>query len=126
MIDCDVIQADAGTRTAAINGAWIALNRGFEVMIKDGILNKNPVIQQVTAVSVGIVDGIPLIDLNYEEDSNADVDLNVVLDGNGNFIEIQGNAEKKTFSKDQLNTLLDLAGKGIKDLQLSQLRALKS
>ncbi len=124
LIDCDVIQADAGTRTAAINGSWMVLQKGLQNLLLDGVINENPLTRQVAAVSVGLVDGMPLLDLNYQEDSRADVDLNVVLDQNFNFLEIQGTAEKKSFSRQQFYQLLDLAEQGIKTLHSNQLLVL--
>ena len=110
-IDCDVLQADAGTRTAAITGAWAALALGLR--------------RQVAAVSVGLVDGQALLDLDYSEDSRAEVDLNVVTDGNANLLEIQGTAEGAPFSRAQLGELLDLAELGLERLQQSQRQALE-
>jgi len=110
-IDCDVIQADGGTRTAAITGAFVALYRALERIGKLYALNSF-----VAAVSVGIVDGVPLLDLTYEEDSMAEVDMNVVMNDRSEFAELQGTAEGKTFSRQELNELLNLAEKGIKEL----------
>ena len=125
LVDCDVIQADAGTRTTSITGAWIALKKAIDKLLEDGRLNKNPIKGQVAAVSVGLFNQTPLLDLDYSEDSQAEVDLNVVMDANGNFLEIQGTAEKKSFTRDQLSIFLDLAEEGIMKLQASQLIALK-
>tara|TARA_B100000700_G_scaffold310360_1_gene390832 strand:- start:137 stop:871 length:735 start_codon:yes stop_codon:yes gene_type:complete len=125
LIDCDVVQADAGTRTAAITGSWIALSRGLERLVRRGSLPENPLRSQVAAISVGLINGLPLLDLDYSEDSIADVDLNVVMDANGNFLEIQGSAERLAFSRKQLNNLLDLAQQGITGLHIAQLSALK-
>ena len=116
LIDCDVIQADAGTRTASITGAWLVLAKGIERLINDGVLNQNPLKSQVAAISVGLLEGLPLLDLDYSEDSIADVDLNVVMDSNRRLLEIQGTAEKSTFSRAELNTLLNLAEIGIENL----------
>ena len=113
-VDCDVLEADGGTRTASINGAWIALNDTFEKMMKQNKLIQNPLISKVGAISVGIVDGELIADLDYERDSNADVDLNLVLDEKFEIIEIQGTAEGKTFSKDYLDQLFELAKECIK------------
>jgi len=113
-VDCDVLEADGGTRTASINGAWIALNDTFEKMMQQNKLIQNPLISKVGAISVGIVDGELIADLDYERDSNADVDLNLVLDEKFEIIEIQGTAEGKTFSKDYLDQLFELAKECIK------------
>ena len=113
-VDCDVLEADGGTRTASINGAWIALNDTFEKMMQQNKLIQNPFTSKVGAISVGIVDGELIADLDYERDSNADVDLNLVLDEKFEIIEIQGTAEGKTFSKDYLDQLFELAKECIK------------
>src|SRR6478752_737467 len=115
-IDCDVIQADGGTRTASITGAFIALALAFETLRKRDTLKTIPLSDYVAAISVGIVDGEPLLDLAYEDDSRAEVDMNVVKTGKGKFIEVQGTAEGQPFDRDALNTLLDLADHGIKQL----------
>ena len=115
-VDCDVLEADGGTRTASINGAWIALNNTFEKMMQQNKLIQNPLISKVGAISVGIVDGELIADLDYERDSNADVDLNLVLDEKFEIIEIQGTAEGKTFSKDYLDQLFELAKECIKEV----------
>ncbi len=115
-IDCDVIQADGGTRTASITGSFIALCDSLNKLKKDGLLNKIPIKDFIAATSVGILGGNALLDLTYDEDSQADVDMNIVMTGKGEFIEIQGTAERKTFNKDQMDTLLALAKKGIDDL----------
>jgi len=115
-VDCDVLEADGGTRTASINGAWIALNDTFEKMMKQNKLIQNPLISKVGAISVGIVDGELIADLDYEKDSNAEVDLNLVLDEKFEIIEIQGTAEGKTFSKDYLDQLFELAKECIKEV----------
>jgi len=119
-IDCDVIQADGGTRTAAITGAYIALSNAIEKLILEGVLEKNPITDYLAATSVGIVNGEVLLDLCYEEDSNADVDMNVVMTGAGKFVEIQGTAEESAFTREELNEFLILAEKGIKDLIMEQ------
>lgn len=119
-IDCDVIQADGGTRTASITGAYIALSNAIEKLMLEGVLEKNPMIDYLAATSVGIVNGETLLDLCYEEDSNADVDMNVVMTGAGKFVEVQGTAEKSAFTREELNEFLILAEKGIKDLILEQ------
>ncbi|MFN3739843.1 MAG: ribonuclease PH [Thermodesulfovibrionales bacterium] len=112
-IDCDVIQADGGTRTASITGAYIALVDAVRFMIKNGVIEKNPVRDYLAAVSVGIVNGSPRLDLCYDEDSVAEVDMNVVMTGSGEFVEVQGTAEGKPFNKELLNSLLKLAEAGI-------------
>jgi ribonuclease PH len=115
-IDCDVIQADGGTRTAAITGSFVALTDAVKYMLKKGIIENNPIKDYVAAVSVGIVEGEKVLDLCYEEDSKADVDLNVVMTEKGKFVEIQGTAEKKLFGKTDLDEMLRLADKGIKEI----------
>ncbi len=115
-IDCDVIQGDGGTRTASITGSFIALADALHKLKKDGLLNKIPIKDFVAATSVGVVNGSSLLDLNYEEDSKAEVDMNIVMTGKGEFIEIQGTAERKTFNKEQMDKLLNLAQKGIAEL----------
>ncbi len=115
-VDCDVIQGDGGTRTASITGSFIALADAFNKIKKDGLLPEIPIKDFVAATSVGIINGDLLLDLSYEEDSRAGVDMNVVMISNGEFIEVQGTAERKTFSKQQMDLLLDLAKKGILEL----------
>lgn len=115
-IDCDVIQADGGTRTASITGAFVSLVAAVESLVAADKLDKAVLLDYVAAVSVGIVDGVPLLDLCYEEDSSADVDMNVIMTGSGKLVEVQGTAERCPFSRDELNSLLDLAGKGIKEI----------
>ena len=115
-IDCDVIQADGGTRTASITGAFVALALALEVMRSRSMIAQIPLTDYVAAISVGIVDTEPLLDLAYEDDSRAEVDMNVVKTGNGRFIEVQGTAEAMPFGRDALDTLLDLADHGIKQL----------
>src|SRR3954462_13742278 len=115
-IDCDVIQADGGTRTASITGAFVALALALEKMRERDTLRTIPLTDYVAAISVGIVDGEPLLDLAYDDDSRADVDMNVVKTGNGRFIEVQGTAEAIPFGRESLNTLLDLADLGIRQL----------
>jgi ribonuclease PH len=115
-IDCDVIQADGGTRTASITGSFIALCDSLNKLKKDGVFNNVPIKDFVAATSVGIQGGNLLLDLTYEEDSQADVDMNIVMTGSGEFIEIQGTGERKTFTKDQMDKMLALAKKGIEDL----------
>ncbi|MBN1869410.1 MAG: ribonuclease PH [Candidatus Omnitrophica bacterium] len=115
-IDCDVVQADGGTRTASITGGFIALALALMKIRKEGRMDAMPLTDYVAAVSVGIYKGEQLIDLNYAEDSQADMDMNVVMVGKGKFIEVQGTAEKNAFSKAEMDKLLDLAKKGIKEL----------
>jgi ribonuclease PH len=121
-LDCDVLQADGGTRTAAITGAWIALQRATKRLKADGVLRADPVKRQIAAISVGVVKGETLLDLNYAEDSHADVDSNVVMTDEGDFIEVQGTAEGKPFSRARLDELLALAEKGIRELHELQRR----
>jgi ribonuclease PH len=119
-IDCDVIQADGGTRTASITGAFVALALALEKMRGRGVINAIPLSDYVAAISVGIVDNEPLLDLAYEDDSRAEVDMNIVKTGNGRFIEVQGTAEALPFGREALLTLLDLADAGIKELVQKQ------
>ena len=119
-IDCDVLQADGGTRTAAITGAWIALADAFDTWVADGKMDANPISRNVAAVSVGVLDGAALLDLDYPEDVAVDVDANVVMTGTGQLIEVQGTAEGEPFSRDLLDTMLDYAAKGIGDLVVIQ------
>lgn len=115
-VDCDVIQADGGTRTAAITGGWIALHQALSHAVDLGWISEVPIIDEIAAISVGIIDGQPRLDLDYELDVNAEVDMNVVMSGRGLFIEVQGTAEKAPFTRDELDQLLDLATKGISEL----------
>ena len=124
IVDCDVLQADGGTRTAAITGASVALWSAFDGLTKAGLLERNPMREMVAAVSVGIVDGDSLLDLDYPEDSSAQVDLNVVGTGDGRLVEVQGTAEGDPFSREELDDLLDLAIDGIRRLILAQKGAL--
>ncbi len=124
-IDCDVIQADGGTRTASITGSFIALWDAVDYLLKTGAISENPIRDYLAAVSVGIYKGVPILDLTFEEDSQAEVDMNVVMTGSGKFVEIQGTAEKKPFGRDSLNELLTLAEKGIKELINFQKRILE-
>jgi ribonuclease PH len=112
-IDCDVIQADGGTRTASISGAWVALADAVRGLIESGDLAEDPMLCQVAAISVGIVDGEPVLDLDYAEDSTADTDMNIVMNSHGGFIEVQGTAESAAFSDSELNAMLALARGGI-------------
>lgn len=124
LIDCDVIQADGGTRTASITGAFVALSLAIQKLLQQGILSDNPLMDSVAAVSVGVVGGVPLLDLDYPEDSGCDSDVNMVMTGSGKIIEIQGTAEGAPFSFDELNTLMQLAAKGIAELSVLQRQAL--
>jgi ribonuclease PH len=121
-IDCDVIQADGGTRTASITGAFVALSLAIRQLMKFGSLKKSPIRDSVAAVSVGLVRGVPLLDLNYEEDSQADVDMNVVMTGSGKFVEVQGTAEHDPFDDAQMAQLIALARSGIAELAELQKR----
>jgi len=116
ILDCDVLQADGGTRTAAITGAYIALSSAVRQLMIYGTLKKSPIRDRVAATSVGIVNGVAVLDLNYQEDSQAEVDMNVVMTGTGRFVEVQATAEKTAFDDAQLATLLGLARKGIEQL----------
>ncbi len=119
-VDCDVIEADGGTRTAAVTGAWIALHQAFESAVAAGSMARNPIIDQVAAVSVGLVDGKTLLDLEYVDDVSAEVDMNVVMSGRGLLIEVQGTAEGAPFTREELDAMLDLAAGGIADLVQAQ------
>ena len=115
-LDCDVIQADGGTRTASITGACVALNDAISILIEKGLLEENPLRHLVASVSVGIYQGTPVLDLDYNEDCNAETDMNIVMDDSGNFIEIQGTAEGATFSMDEMLAMTELARQGIAEL----------
>ncbi|GMT46778.1 MAG: ribonuclease PH [bacterium] len=115
-IDCDVIQADGGTRTASITGAYIALVNAMRYAVRNGIIERNPVKDYLAAVSVGVVDGEPMLDLCYEEDFKAEVDMNIVMTGSGKYVEVQGTAEGEAFERETLDRLLTLAETGIKEL----------
>ncbi len=115
-IDCDVIQADGGTRTASITGAYIALVNAMRYAVRNGIIERNPVKDYLAAVSVGVVDGEPMLDLCYEEDFKAEVDMNIVMTGSGRYVEVQGTAEGEPFDRGTLDDLLTLAEQGIKEL----------
>jgi ribonuclease PH len=123
-IDCDVIQADGGTRTASITGAYVALVEAFRKMVQDGMIESIPIKDSVAAVSVGKIGGEALLDLNYEEDSKAEVDMNVVMTGSGRFVEIQGTAEGETFTKKEMDGLIKVAQSGIKILTRIQEKSL--
>ncbi|WP_320822304.1 ribonuclease PH [Reinekea sp.] len=124
VLDCDVIQADGGTRTASITGAFVALSDAINKMLADGTLKKNPIKHAISAVSVGIWQDTPVLDLDYAEDSTAETDLNVVMTGEGGFIEVQGTAEGEPFTPEQLSAMLALAGKGVSELCALQQAAL--
>jgi len=119
-VDCDVLCADGGTRTASITGGYVAMQLAIDSLREDELLTEEPVREEVAGISVGIVDGVPLLDLCYEEDIAAEVDMNIVMTGNGEFVEIQGTAEAKPFSKSLLLKLEALAESGIKDLVAHQ------
>ena len=122
--DCDVLQADGGTRTAAITGSYVAMMQAFQYLQTIGLLKELPVKDSVAAISCGIYNGVPVLDLDYAEDSNADTDANFVLTGKGGIVEIQGTAEKDPFSEQQLHELLELAKLGCKELHDAQKKAL--
>ena len=123
-LDCDVLQADGGTRTATITNAFIAAQDAVNWLIAQGLITQSPIKQAVAAISVGIVDGTPLLDLEYTEDSACDTDMNVVMTADGGFVELQGTAEGVAFSRVEMNALLDLAEKGIGELLVAQQAAL--
>jgi ribonuclease PH len=123
-LDCDVIQADGGTRTAAITGAFVAAQDAVSWLLRQGKITQSPIREAVAAISVGIVQGVPLLDLEYTEDSACDTDMNVVMTGAGNFVEVQGTAEGAAFTRAEMQALLDLAGKGIAELLALQQAAL--
>jgi ribonuclease PH len=116
MIDADVIQADGGTRTASITGSFVAMHDAFTKLVKEGRVQKNPIREFLAATSVGVVGGVTLLDLNYGEDSQADVDMNIVMTESGRFVELQGTAEKEPFNKKSMDEMLVLGSKGIKEL----------
>ncbi len=123
-LDCDVIQADGGTRTAAITGAYVAAHDAVSWLLAQSKISRSPIKDAVAAISVGIVEGTPLLDLEYTEDSACDTDMNVVMTGSGGFVELQGTAEGAAFSRAEMNALMDLADKGIRDLLAAQRQAL--
>jgi ribonuclease PH len=125
-LDCDVLQADGGTRTAAITGAFVAARDAVGTLLAAGTLKESPITGHVAAVSVGIVEGTPLLDLEYTEDSACDTDMNVVMTGAGHFIEVQGTAEGAAFTRQEMDTLLELADQGIKELVRLQDESLKA
>jgi len=116
VLDCDVVQADGGTRTAAITGAWVALRMATKYLLDEGVLTTDPILDQVAAVSCGVFDGVPVLDLDYDEDSNAEADSNFVLTGNGDIVEIQATGEKRGFTRAEFEALFGLAEKGIGEL----------
>ena len=123
-LDCDVLQADGGTRTAAITGSYVALADAVGVLLRKGLLRDNPIHGQVAAVSVGIWSGMPVLDLDYAEDSDAETDMNIVMNKGGAFVELQGTAEGHAFRREELDELLNLGANGIKQLLAKQLEAL--
>lgn len=124
MLDCDVLQADGGTRTASISGAYVALAIAMERLTASGKLKKNPLHGQVAAVSVGIYNGVPVLDLDYAEDSQAETDMNIVMNGAGNFIEVQGTAEGHAFNDAEFTAMLGLARTGISEIIMAQNKAI--
>lgn len=124
-LDCDVVQADSGTRCASITGSFIALALALEKMKKNSLLKNLPLSDYVAAISVGIIDGEPVLDLDYDEDSKAEVDMNVAMTGKGNFIEVQGTAERTPFKKEDLNKMTSLAEKGIQEIVQMQKKVLE-
>lgn len=124
-LDCDVLQADGGTRCASITGAWVALFEACDKLVKAGKLPANPVRDHIAAISVGIYQGQPVLDLDYPEDSDCDTDMNVIMTGSGGLVEVQGTAEGEPFSRAEMNTLLDFAEKGIEQLIAHQKTALQ-
>jgi ribonuclease PH len=119
-LDCDVVQADGGTRTASITGAWVALRQATRYLMDEGVLKTDPIIDQVAAISCGVFQGSPVLDLDYEEDSNAEADANFVLTGGGDIVEIQATGEKRGFSRAEFEALFGLAEKGIGELFVMQ------
>ena len=125
-LDCDVIQADGGTRTAAITGGWVALKLATRHLVEEGVLKTDPILDHVAAISCGIFNGLPVLDLDYEEDSNAEADANFVLTGSGDIVEIQATGEKRGFSRNEFEQLFGLAADGIARLVEMQKTALKT
>ena len=123
-LDCDVLVADGGTRTAAVTGASVAIVDAFDWMVVNAMLKQTPVKRRVAAVSVGVIDGEARLDLDYQEDVRAEVDMNVVMSSEGKFVEVQGTGEHGTFDRDQLDSLLELAISGIRTLDAAQTKAL--
>jgi ribonuclease PH len=124
-VDCDVIQADGGTRTAAITGGFVALHDAVAHLLKQGLIGPSPIRDFVAAVSVGVFEGIPVLDLDYAEDARCDTDMNVVMTGSGGLVEVQGTAEGRPFTRAQMGAMLDLAERGIHELITAQRAALK-
>jgi ribonuclease PH len=124
-VDCDVIQADGGTRTAAITGGFVALHDAVAHLLKQGLIGSSPIRDFVAAVSVGVFEGIPVLDLDYTEDARCDTDMNVVMTGSGGLVEVQGTAEGRPFTRAQMGAMLDLAERGIHELITAQRAALK-
>ncbi|MFR1759774.1 MAG: ribonuclease PH, partial [Christensenellaceae bacterium] len=124
-IDCDVLEADGGTRTASITGAWAALRLGVDRWLQQGILSVDPIIHQIAAVSVGIVEDEPRLDLCYQEDSSAQVDMNLVMDETGAFIEVQGTGEGRAFTRSEMNAMLSMGEAGIRSLFALQQQAVE-
>lgn len=120
IVDCDVIQADGGTRTASISGGYVALCDAVQSLLDSGAIKTNPLIGQLASISVGIYKGEPVLDLDYPEDSNAETDMNVVMNTVGHFIEVQGTAEEHAYTRDEMNAMLDLAEKGINEIIATQ------
>jgi ribonuclease PH len=120
LVDCDVLQADGGTRTAAVCGGYVALHDAVTRLVQDGVLAEHALFDSVAAISVGIVGGVAMLDLPYEEDVRADTDMNVVMTGSGRFVEVQGTAEHEAFDRSELNQLLDLAALGINRINAAQ------
>lgn len=125
-IDCDVLEADAGTRCASITGGYVALELAIQKLISDGVIARSPLNQSIAAISCGIVDGVPLLDLDYREDSTAEVDMNVVMTGDGGLVEVQATAERTPLSRAHLDDLLELAAAGIARLRTAQAEAVGS
>jgi ribonuclease PH len=119
-LDCDVIQADGGTRTASITGAWVALSDAVNGLLEQGVLESNPIHSTVAAVSVGVYRGVPVLDLDYAEDCTAETDMNVVMNDGGRFIEVQGTAEGVAFSREEMDAMLNLAAAGIGEITVAQ------
>jgi ribonuclease PH len=125
-LDCDVLQADGGTRTAAITGAWVALRDAIDGLLACGEISTDPIHAQIAAVSVGLVQGVAVLDLDYAEDATAETDMNLVMDGEGRFVEVQGTAEGVPFSREELDALLAIGAAGIREIQSAQRAALQS
>ncbi len=125
-LDCDVIQADGGTRTASITGAWVALHDAVQHLLDNKLIDRDPLHHQIASVSVGVYEGTPVLDLDYAEDSSAETDMNVVMNNNNGFIEVQGTAEGHAYSRDELNSMLALAEKGINELFALQQAAIEA